>query len=91
MPIVDPYWVVKTRAYLLDIPFLGEKSTIQQNSEIFLFNLTNNTSNSQKFQKLFYSSSSHESKSKSILDLYEKKFGFREDNYNPFNIGKMII
>jgi len=92
MPIVDPYWVVKTRAYLLDIPFLGEKSNIQQNSEIFLFNLlSNNTNNTQKFQKLFYSSSSNEFKSKSILDLYEKKFGFREDNYSQYNIGKIIV
>ncbi len=89
MPVKDSYWTVKSRAFLLEIGFFGEKSQIQQYIEIFLFNLSHFTLNSQKFQKLLYSS--NEVRSKSSLDLYEGKFGWGEDNLFPLKSGILII
>lgn len=37
MPTKDPYWLVRSRACLLNLPIFGEKSHLQQNIEIQLF------------------------------------------------------
>jgi hypothetical protein len=74
MPLQDPYWLVRGRAYLLEIPIFGDKSSIKQNIEILLFNL-----NASDLEKLL--PSQNEAKIKASIDLFEKKFGKSEINY----------
>ncbi len=88
MPLQDPYWLIRGRAYLLEIPIFGDKSTIKQNIEILLFNL-----NSGEMEKLL--PSQNEAKLKASLDLFEKKFGKGDVNFseigmsiNQGNLGK---
>ncbi len=69
MPIADPYWLVRGRAYLLEIPIFGDKSTIKQNIEILLFNLS---SVGMELEKII--PSQNEAKLKASIDLFEKKF-----------------
>jgi hypothetical protein len=68
MPLQDPYWLVRGRAYF------GDKSSIKQNIEILLFNL-----NASDLEKLL--PSQNEAKIKASIDLFEKKFGKSEINY----------
>lgn len=74
MPVQDPYWLIRGRAYLLEIPIFGDKSTIKRNIEILLFNL-----NSSELEKLI--PTQNEAKIKASVDLFEKKFGKSEINY----------
>jgi hypothetical protein len=75
MPVKDPYWLVRSRSFLLEIPIFGEKSHIQQNIELYLFNL-NSTIQSEKSLP-----SIEKAKQKSTLDLFEKKYGRSNENY----------
>jgi hypothetical protein len=80
MPIKDPYWLIRSRAFLLEIPIFGEKSTIKQNIEILLFNLNNNNSDASiETDKII--PSKNESKLKASIDLFERKYG-RGENYD---------
>ena len=67
MPVKDPYWLVRSRAHFLDIPIFGEKTYLQQNIEILLFN-----SSTIDYDKIIPSMS--EAKRISSLDLFEKKY-----------------
>jgi hypothetical protein len=70
MPVKYPYWIVKSRAFLLDIPFFGDKSQIQQNIENLLFQMPPNDMGVSRTIP-----SSEECKLKGKIDLYEKRFG----------------
>jgi hypothetical protein len=81
MPVKDPYWLVRSRAFLLEIPLFGEKYLLQQNIEILLFNLNNNSNKlSESIEK--YIPSISESKIKSSLDLFERKYGRKDEDIN---------
>lgn len=78
MPLKDPYWLVRSRAFLLEIPIFGDKSTIKQNIEILLFNQNTWDTNEKTLP------SKSEAKAKAGIDLFEKKYGklYEGDNYN---------
>ena len=79
MPIKDPYWLIRSRAHLLDIPIFGEKSFLQQNIEILLFN-----SSTIDYDKITQFTS--EVKHKASIDLFEKKYGKLEIELTNGNI-----
>jgi hypothetical protein len=74
MPIADPYWLTRSRAFLLENPIFGDKTTMKQNIEILLFNL-NNHQNSDLEKVL---PSQEDARLKASLDLFEKKYGRSE-------------
>lgn len=39
MSVKEPYWITRTRAYLMEIPIFGQRSVIKQNMEILLFSV----------------------------------------------------
>lgn len=80
MPIIDPYWLVRSRAFMLEIPIFGEKSSMQRNIELSLFN----SLNTQDISRIF--SMSEESKIKASIDLFERKY--RKIDAEQTNEGK---
>ena len=76
MPIADPYWLNRSRAFLLEIPIFGDKTTMKQNIEILLFNFNNNNMVSLDLEKVI--PSQQEAKLKASVDLFEKKYGKSE-------------
>jgi hypothetical protein len=79
--VKDPYWLIKSRSYILDIPIFGEKAYLQQNIELLLF-----LSSSLDSPKSI--SSSTDARMKAHFDLFEKKYGRVEMSDKN---GKLII
>jgi hypothetical protein len=68
IPVKDPYWLVRSRAFLLDIPIFGEKAYLQQNIELLLY-LSSSVDNSKNIPP------TNEARMKAHFDLFEKKYG----------------
>jgi hypothetical protein len=67
MSLKDPYWLIRSQAYTLDLPLFGEKSSLKQNMEILLFNSSIDYSNILP--------TSADCKKTSSIDLFEKRYG----------------
>jgi len=74
MPICDPYWLVRSRAYILNLSLFGKKSTLQQSIELLLFNNKGNEIELTSYE---------DSKQKIQVDLFEKIYGSGNQKLEP--------
>ncbi len=64
----DPYWLIRSKCFLLNIPIYGEKTKLQQEYESFLF-LSISNHNDNLIPKTY------DCIVKANIDLFENKFG----------------
>lgn len=73
----DPYWLIRSRCYLLNMPIYGERTKLQQNFESFLFFSSSNHIDN-------YIPKNYDCIVNSNIDLFEKRFDKRLDEKQYF-------